>query len=198
MLIDEISFMSVDLIAMLEQLRLKGVRLLAFGDFKTLLPACNRWRGQLVPSRLFENSRLFHQWSDGTRFVLRRCPRSDQRHFETYTRLRDTHLPSALAEARQIYPPPEAEHAADWHIFLSHAKRRRLNNSIQSRAAEQVPDDQKVWVDGETPYHCFVGTKLVGCNTTLKPIINGGFYVVTRVSQEGVGSHGRPRNAFDE
>jgi len=41
-------------------------------------------------------------------------------------------------------------------------------------------------VDGETPYHCFVGTKQVGCSTTLKPIINGGFYVVTRVSQESV------------
>ena len=34
--------------------------------------------------------------------------------------------------------------------------------------------------------HCFVETALVGCGTTLKPIISVGFYVVTRVSQESV------------
>ena len=33
-LIDEISFMSIDLLAVLEQFRIKGVRLLAFGDFR--------------------------------------------------------------------------------------------------------------------------------------------------------------------
>ena len=79
-LIDEISFMSIDLLAALEQLRLKGVRLFAFGDFRQLPPVCNRWRGQKVPSDLFGRSRLFRQWSAGNRFVLRRRRRSDQAH----------------------------------------------------------------------------------------------------------------------
>ena len=48
-LIDEISFLSVDLLAQLEQLRLKGTRLLAFGDFKQPPPVSNRWRGQVAP-----------------------------------------------------------------------------------------------------------------------------------------------------
>ena len=37
-LIDEISFMSIDLLAALEHLRLKGVRLICFGDFGQLPP----------------------------------------------------------------------------------------------------------------------------------------------------------------
>jgi hypothetical protein len=49
-LIDEISFMSVDLLAALEHLRLKGVRIMCFGDFGQLPPVSNRWRGWLCPN----------------------------------------------------------------------------------------------------------------------------------------------------
>ena len=41
-LIDEISFMSLDLLAALEHLRLKGVRLITFGDWGQLGPVSNR------------------------------------------------------------------------------------------------------------------------------------------------------------
>ena len=44
--VDEISFVSIDLLAALEQNRLIGVRLLCFGDWRQLPPVCNRWRGQ--------------------------------------------------------------------------------------------------------------------------------------------------------
>ncbi len=72
-LLAEISFMSVDLLAALERLRLKGVRIICFGDFGQLPPVSNRWRGCNVPADAFEQSDLFFRWSEGTRFVLRRC-----------------------------------------------------------------------------------------------------------------------------
>ncbi len=57
-LIDEISFMSVDLLAALEHLRLKDVHIMCFGDFQQLPPVSNRWRGCSVPVNAFENSDL--------------------------------------------------------------------------------------------------------------------------------------------
>ncbi len=53
-LIDEISFMSVDLLGALEPLKLKGVRIICFGDFLKLPPASNHWRGCQVPTDAFE------------------------------------------------------------------------------------------------------------------------------------------------
>ena len=181
-LIDEISFMSIDLLAALEHLRLKGVRLLCFGDFRQLPPVCNRWRGQKVPSDIFERSRLFWRWSQGNRFVLRRCRRSDRAHFDSYMRLRDMPLHEALATAHALYPPATAD--ADWHIVLSHYKRKALNEELQQRAVQKETD--VILVDGETPYHCFPGTKLIGSNSTLRPIVNGALLLVTKVSPDVV------------
>ena len=97
-------------------------------------------------------------------------------------RLLDIPLSESLIQARRIYPPREQERGADWHICMSNAKRRRVNSVMQGRAAVLVADDQKVWVDGETPYYCFAGTKLTGANSTLRPIINGAFLIVTKIS----------------
>ena len=58
-LIDKISFMSIDLLAYLEHLRLKGVPLLWVDDCRQLPPICNKWRGTKVPSDLFERNRRF-------------------------------------------------------------------------------------------------------------------------------------------
>ncbi len=58
-LIDEIFFMSIDMLAALEHLRLKGVRLICFGDFGQLPPVSNRWRGCNVAPDVFERSDLF-------------------------------------------------------------------------------------------------------------------------------------------
>ena len=68
-LIDEVGFLSIDINAVAEQLRLKGARLISLGDFRQLPPVCNRWRGQKVPPGLFERSRLFHHWSAGGRLT---------------------------------------------------------------------------------------------------------------------------------
>jgi hypothetical protein len=77
-LCDEVSFLSLDLIAALEHQRLKNVRLMCFGDYGQLPPVSNRWRGQIVPADVFQDSRLSWHWSSGNRFVLQRCRRSDQ------------------------------------------------------------------------------------------------------------------------
>ena len=89
-LIDEISFLSVDLLAQLEQLRPKGTRLLAFGDFKQLPPVSNRWRSQLTPPGVFEKSRPFYHWSGGTHFAPSEVP---------------SERPGAL---QQLHAPPRA------------------------------------------------------------------------------------------
>ena len=184
-LIDEISFLSIDLLAQLEQLRLKGVRLLCFGDFKQLPPVSNRWRGQLVPPCVFEKSGLFYRWSDGVRFVLRRCRRSDQEHYDNYTRLRELPMDECLSEAQRLYPPPPADNSATWHICLSNHKRRRLNEECQRRLAEQIPASEKILVESdEAHYEVFVGTRLMGCNSTLRPILNCSFPEVSRLGED--------------
>ncbi len=88
----------------------------------------------------------------------------------------------ALATAKARYPPRGGE--ADWNLTLSNRKRRRLNSVLQRRAAENEP--VKVCVDGKTPFWCFTGTRLIGCNCTLRGIVNGVFLMVTRVSPEGI------------
>ena len=91
-LLDEISFVSIDLIAALETLRLRGTRIICFGDFEQLPPISNRWRGCPVQADVFERSRLFKQWSDCTKFVLTECRRSDEPHFALYTAVKQLSL----------------------------------------------------------------------------------------------------------
>ena len=176
-LVDEISFMSLDLIAALEHLRLKGVRLICFGDFGQLPPVSNRWRGQSVPPDVFQNSRLSWHWSNGNRFVLQRCRRSDQAHFDFYSGLRHLPLSQALQRAARRYP---AKSRCDWNIVLSNYRRKKINEEMQTEAAKKHKGD-KLHIDGEVPFDCFVGTFLIGCNSTLAGIVNGAFLKVTAI-----------------
>ena len=150
-LVDEINFVSLDLIAALEVLRLKGTRILCFGDFGQLPPISNRWRGCAVPPDVFEHSRLFKQWSDCTRFVLTRCRRSDVPHFAFYCGVKSRHFDQVLAEALERYPEPkcpERRAGAAWGICISHGRRSSLNDALQRRdaAADVGP---KIRVGGE-------------------------------------------------
>ena len=181
-LVDEISFVSLDLIAALEVLRLKGVRILCFGDFAQLPPISNRWRGCAAAPDVFEHSRLFRQWSDCTRFVLTRCRRSDVPHFAFYCGVKDRPFDEVLAEALERYP--ERREDATWNITISHWRRKRLNESLQRKAAAAF-EGPKVLVEGELEYTCFAGTRLVGCNSKHPQIVNGAFLLVLAVSAEG-------------
>ena len=184
-LIEEISFMSLDLLAALEHLRLKGVLLICFGDFGQLPPVSNRWRGQEVAPDVFEHSRLFHSWSGGRRYVLGRCRRSDQAHFDFYTSLGTLGLEQALEAALARHPP---RGDCDWNIVMSHKKRRMLNERLQRKAAAAYEGEDKLWIEApDASFHCFPGTKLIGCNNTFKKIVNGSFLKVTSVSPETIG-----------
>ncbi len=165
-LLDEISFVSIDLIAALETLRLRGTRIICFGDFEQLPPISNRWRGCPVQADVFERSRLFKQWSDCTKFVLTECRRSDEPHFAFYTAVKQRPLTEALADAMQRYPQQPGN--AVWNICISHARRRRVNKHIQQQLAEAYQRTHSACstlkVEGEVGYDCFPGTRLVGCN----------------------------------
>ena len=161
---DEISFVSLDLIAALEVLRLKGVRILCFGDFAQLPPISNRWRGCPVPADVFEHSRLFQQWSDCTRFVLTRCRRSDAPHFAFYCSVAERPFDEVLAEAIEKYPARQED--ATWNICISHWCRKWLNGRLQRKAAAAY-DGPVVRVSGEIEYSCFPGTRIVGYNENM-------------------------------
>lgn len=181
--IDEVSFLSLPLIAALEHLRLKGVRLMCFGDFAQLPPVSNRWRGQSVPPDVFEHSKLLRQWSDCNRFVLRRCRRSDQAHFDFYSQLRLRSVDDALSASLKQYPEKAAK--CDWNIVLSHHKRKSINEQLQKTAAAKHKGP-KIAINGEVPFQCFVGTKLIGCNSTLRGIVNGAFLEVIAVQGDKI------------
>ena len=117
--------------------------------------------------------------------MLRKCRRSDQEHFDNYMRLRELPLEQCLSEAQRMYPPPPPNNSATWHICLSHHKRRRLNDERQRRLAARVPESDKIWVESvEACYEIFVGTRLIGSNSILKPILNNSFLEVTRLGDD--------------
>jgi len=184
LIVDEISFMSLDLLACLEHLRLRGVRIICCGDWTQLGPVQNRWRGEPVQPMVFRDSALYHSWSGGVRFELTRCRRSDVAHFDACLAIRDMPLAEGLALVHQRYPPRAGE--ALWNIVVSHRRRRYVNEHHQRKAAaaQQGPT---VPIDGEVSYDCFAGTRLVGCSNVLKKIVNGAFLLVTSVSEESIG-----------
>ena len=116
--------------------------------------------------------------------MLRRCRRSDQEHFNNYMRLRELPLKECLSEAQRMYPPP-TDNSAAWHICLSNHKHRRLNDECQRRLAARIPESEQIWVEPvEACYEIFVGTRLIGSNSTLKPILNNSFLEVTRLGDD--------------
>ena len=137
-LIDEVSFMSLDLLAALEHLRLKGVRLITFGVWGQLGPVSNRWCGQSVPAKVFEASRLAWHWSGGNRFVLQRCRRSDQAHFDFCCGLREMALADALEQATQRYPPKSGR---AWSLVMRNFWRRQPANAGKRRKEAQRNKD---------------------------------------------------------
>ncbi len=54
-----------------------------------------------------------------------------------------------LVTAYALYPPATVD--ADWHIALSHYKRKAVNEELQRHAAQK--ETYVILVDGETP-HC--------------------------------------------
>jgi hypothetical protein len=182
-LIDEISFMSLDLLAALEHLRLKGVRLVCFGDFLQFTPVSNRWRGVSVSPEAFQSSDLYKAWAGCTKFVLNRARRNDTAHFDFCNRIRRVSIDEGVNLAMERYPP--RNELATWNLVVSHWRRRLINNDMQKRAAAKV--QEKAWIeDAEVPFHIFAGTELMGRNNDFSHIKTGAFLVVTKLLGDGV------------
>jgi ATP-dependent exoDNAse (exonuclease V) alpha subunit len=52
-------------------------------------------------------------------------------------------------------------------------------------AAARNHQGPKIRIKGEVAFECFVGTKLIGCNSTLAGIVNGAFLIVTAIHEGG-------------
>ena len=156
-LIDEISMVSLGLLAILDQLRAGDCQIVCSGDWDQLPPVGNSWRGKAVDPLIFQDSHLLEQWSGSTHFKLTRCRRSDKPHFQFYTSL-NSNLATAIAWTKLAYKKSDE---ADLHLVISHAKRRSINSTrqglfAQGRLGVSIP------AQTEPGYMCVAGTPLVG------------------------------------
>ena len=182
------------LVAVLDQLRAGGARIVSFGDWAQLPPVGNSWRGQAIDPLIFKDSALLKRWSDCTLFELTRCRRSDQAHFDFYTNLPES-LQASIALARAKYKRSER---AQLHLTISHLKRRRINSRLQ----EAFAGEQGVVIrsyDGEPQYRAVPSTPLVG-SCTGRGFVNGAFYdlseIFTNLSASGASQNGPFQHAM--
>jgi hypothetical protein len=175
-LIDEISQLSLGLVAALDNLRFLNCRIISCGDWLQLPPPSNSFRGAPVDAAVFKGSQLLKIWSDCQHFILETCRRSDQAHFNFYTRLGDD-VQTACAWTRSSYPQ---NGEAELHLCISHYRRRCLNTSMQevfswNKSSVTIPAFEQ-----EPEYQGVVGTPLIGTCTS-RGICNGSFYTIVGV-----------------
>ena len=72
-LLDEISMLTLPLIAALSQMAAK-MKIICFGDFDQLNPCYNSWRGKQIEGNFFEHSQLLKTWSENTIFKVDKMP----------------------------------------------------------------------------------------------------------------------------
>ena len=130
-----------------------------------------------MDARILQHSALLKRWSDCTLFQLTRCRRSDQAHFDFYTRLHED-LATSIAWTRAAYKRWTHHTPGALHLVISHRKRRSLNAQLQEKFAEGKPAVTAPAYDGEPEYACTAGTPLVG-SCTGRGFVNGAFYEVS-------------------
>jgi len=203
--IDEISMVTLPLLAAIESLSLGKVKILCFGDFDQLPCINNSWRGQSVDPRVFQHSRLMKSWCDCTIFRLTQGHRSDKAHFDYYCRIPGMDLGAAVEGARARHPVAPGT-SADWNLTISHHRRMMLNHNLQeaaTRAYKAAGGTSIVRIDPEEEdeeetarkkrricknraqaYDLWPGTRLIGATSETKHIVNGALFDVTAVSND--------------
>jgi len=191
LLIDEVSMMCLPLLAALETLSLADVKIVCFGDWEQLPPINNSWRGQVVPPKVFQHSRLMKTWCNCTVFEMTTCHRSDTAHFAWYSSVPQMDLGVALDEARGRFMVDDQP--ADWNLVISHHRRVKLNTELQAAATRAYVAnwgkdkvvDIEVDDEGETKskrrvtrnraqsYTLWPGTRLIGSDNEHKNVVNG-------------------------
>ena len=109
-LLDEISMLTLPLIAALSQM-VSRMKIICFGDFDQLNPCFNSWRGKPIEENVFEHSQLLKTWSENTNCKLTKCRRSDKQQFGVYCGLSNN-----LEEAT--------------HAVVSRLKRKRMETCM--------------------------------------------------------------------
>ena len=111
-------------------------------------------------------------------FILTRCRRSDQSHFDFYTKM-SKNVGFAVKQAKKRYRQCED---AELHVTISH-KRRRLLNAEKQLKASAGRECVEIPAGVDPGYKCFVGTKLVGCTTSGR-FVNSARYTCTGLNED--------------
>jgi len=203
--IDEISMMTLPLLAHLETLRLGKVKILCFGDFDQLPSINNSWRGEAVDSRVFQHSRLMKTWCDCTILRLTQGRRCDTAHFDYYCKVPAMDLETAIVDARARHPAAPGT-SADWNLTISHYRRMQLNEDLQEAATraykagggtaivhiapneegeeEMVLKKRRLCKNKAQAYDLWPGTRLIGSDNATTYIVNGALLDVLAVEGE--------------
>ena len=121
------SMLVLSLVSVFEKLRDGNCRIICVRDWDQLPPVSNGWRGKEVDPLILKDSKLLKRWAENNLFVLTRCRRSDQAHFDFYTSLPDD-LQSAIDLTKRRY---KKRSKIDLHLVISHRHRRELNTKEQ-------------------------------------------------------------------
>jgi tRNA uridine 5-carbamoylmethylation protein Kti12 len=192
-MIDEISQVSLQLAACLETLALSECKFICFGDRLQQQAIMPTWRGKRVPSDAVIRSDLLKLWSGCTRFEVSRYRRGIDPLFSAWfidMRLNKT-MNEALREA--ITKFPLTSRRANWNLCLSHHRRKMINQISQELAVKEldpresvvrlVPDEATQSALNEAQaFDLFVGTKLIGCNSEHKGIVNSALLMVEKIT----------------
>jgi len=169
--------LSLALVATLDNLRLSGTRIVTSGDWKQLPPCGNSWRGTAVDPTILQDSALLKRWSDGHRFSLTRCRRSDAAHYLFYTGLSEN-IGEAIQQTRAKYAAGD-DAMEGLHLTISHRHRRAINEMRQATFASGAPSVEVPAQDGEAAYQCCAKTPVIG-SCSGHSYVNGAFYEVVQ------------------
>jgi ATP-dependent exoDNAse (exonuclease V) alpha subunit len=193
-LIDEISQVSVQLAVCLESLSLSGCKIICFGDSLQQQAILPTWRGKPVPSDALMHSKLLKMWCGETRFEVARYRRGADEAFCTwFINMRHSQsIDEARKEALARFPVTERK--PEWHLCLSHRLRKIINQKRQAEAVKAldpgelvvrlVPDEScQTDANEAQEFDVFVGTKLIGCKSAHKGIVNNALLRVESLSE---------------
>jgi Cdc6-like AAA superfamily ATPase len=130
LVIEEFTQINVQLWADLALCRMKGVSIIACGDFGQFGPVCESWAGCEVEEGALEHSAMLLEMCPN-RLVLTENKRSDARLFALYTNLGDD-LDAALARAKEQFP--RTDRPAAYTLSMSHARRMAVNKAMNELA----------------------------------------------------------------
>jgi hypothetical protein len=193
-LIDEISQVSVQLAACLETLALSNCKFICFGDRMQQQAVLPTWRGKTVPCDALVQSKLLKLWCDCTRFEVTRYRRGADYVFSAW--FIDMRLNKTMDDAREeaIAKFPVTSRRVEWNLCLSHHRRKLINKKCQEAAAKEldsselmvrlVPEEAAQSEMNEAQeFDLFVGTKLIGCNSEHRGIVNNALLVVEGLTE---------------